>query len=116
MENYTEKVVNHYGDVFYFNAKGKLHRLDGPAVEYSYGTKEWWNNNSLHRDDGPAVEFSNGKKVWWVCNNLHRLDGPALLFLDIQHWYIKHKEYTKSCHNRLVLFYKLEPKFCSLNL
>jgi len=21
---------------------GKYHRLDGPAVEYAYGSKEWW--------------------------------------------------------------------------
>lgn len=30
------------GDVFYNNIKTLWHRLDGPAIEYSDGTKEWY--------------------------------------------------------------------------
>ena len=29
----------------WFNDKGELHRLDGPAIEYADGYKEWWVDN-----------------------------------------------------------------------
>jgi hypothetical protein len=28
------------------------------------GGKEWYLNGNLHREDGPAAEFSNGSKFW----------------------------------------------------
>jgi hypothetical protein len=28
---------------------GKRHRIDGPASEYSDGTKEWWINGRLQK-------------------------------------------------------------------
>ena len=44
----------------------KLHREDGPAIEYADGTKYWWLNGKLHREDGPAVEYADGGKYWWL--------------------------------------------------
>ena len=41
------------------------------------GTKSWWLNNKLHREDGPALEYVNGDKLWYLNGNLHREDGPA---------------------------------------
>jgi hypothetical protein len=43
-----------------------LHRLDGPAVVYADGTKEWWVFGVRHRLDGPAVEDPNGSSDYWV--------------------------------------------------
>ena len=43
---------------------GKLHRVEGPAVEDADGTKEWYLNDKLHRTDGPAVEDADGTKEW----------------------------------------------------
>ena len=54
-----------FGTKFWKNKEGELHRLDEPAVEYSDGSKEWWQNGKLHRLDGPAVEFPNGNKQWY---------------------------------------------------
>jgi hypothetical protein len=48
--------VNVWGDKIWRNSKGKRHRLDGPAAEYSNGHKEWWVGGKRHRTDGPAVE------------------------------------------------------------
>lgn len=45
---------------------GKLHRVDGPAVEYSDGSKEWFLNDTRHRVDGPAIENPNGTKEYWI--------------------------------------------------
>ena len=36
---------------------GKLHRVDGPAIEYSNGTKEWYINGKRHRLDDPAINI-----------------------------------------------------------
>ena len=45
---------------------GKLHREDGPAIEYADGSKHWWLNGQRHREDGPAVECADGSKFWWL--------------------------------------------------
>ena len=50
---------------------GKLHREDGPAIEWSDGSKHWYFNDSLHRKDGPAAECAEELKVWY-------LDGKRL--------------------------------------
>ena len=42
----------------------KLHRKDGPAVEYSNGKKWWYINGLLHRENSPAIEYANGIKKW----------------------------------------------------
>jgi hypothetical protein len=60
---YTVKVDN--GDTrWYLN--GKLHREDGPAVEFACGTKSWCLNGELHRADGPAIEYADGNKSWYI--------------------------------------------------
>ena len=73
-----------------------LHREDGPAVEYSYGTKEWWFNGKRHRKDGPAIEGSNGDKYWYINDKLHREDGPAREWGDgsVQYW-LNNEKYSK---------------------
>ncbi len=47
----------------------KLHREDGPAVEYPNGRKCWYLNDKRHREDGPAVEWPNGEKDWYLKGN-----------------------------------------------
>lgn len=44
---------------------GELHRLDGPAIEYSYRSGEWYQNGKLHREDGPATESLDGIYTAW---------------------------------------------------
>jgi hypothetical protein len=65
MKNYTKKEVNSFGTIRYYNASDKLHRLNGPAIIWAIGDKDW---------------------------------------------YIIGKGYAKRKHNRLVLFYTLEPQ------
>ena len=33
---------------------------------YPNGTKYWYLNGKLHREDGPAVEYANGSKSWYL--------------------------------------------------
>ena len=32
------------------------------------GDKSWWLNGKLHREDGPAIEYANGDKSWYLNN------------------------------------------------
>jgi hypothetical protein len=50
----------------YENEFEELHRLDGPAVQFGSGHKEWWINGKLHRLDGPAIVGSDRTEEWWV--------------------------------------------------
>jgi hypothetical protein len=93
MENYAKREVGEFGSVFYYNSEGKYHRTDGPAIIWSNGGKSWCINDKRHRLDGPAVEFSDGYKDWWLSD----------------------KPYSKSCHNRLYLFFILEPERIDIN-
>ena len=94
MIEYTVK-VNEDGNEdgnkeWYLN--GKLHREDGPAVEWANGNKSWYLNGKLHREDGPAVEWANGYKKWYLNGNLHREDGPACEWADgDKFWYLNGK-------------------------
>jgi len=55
---------NQHKKIWFF--QGKLHREDGPAIEYPNGTKKWYLNGKRHREDGPAVEYPNGTKEWFL--------------------------------------------------
>jgi hypothetical protein len=58
---------------YYLN--GKLHLLDGPAVQFTNGDKKWYQNDLLHRVNGPAIELASGTKEWFQYDKLHRVDG-----------------------------------------
>ncbi len=60
------KITNRYGDIFYKNKEGEHHRLNGPAIIYSDGTKYWMKHGEYHRLDGPAIEYSNGEKEYYL--------------------------------------------------
>jgi hypothetical protein len=50
----------------YQNEKGQFHREDGPAREWTNGSKEWWINDAIRRIDGPAVTCVDSYIEWWV--------------------------------------------------
>lgn len=58
--------INKYGDRFWYNQQDQLHREDGPAAEYTNGTKSWFLDGQSHREDGPAFEGADGSKAWWL--------------------------------------------------
>ena len=33
---------------------------------YLSGNKIWWLNGKLHREDGPAIEYANGDTFWYL--------------------------------------------------
>jgi hypothetical protein len=54
------------------------------------GSKSWWLNGKLHRLDGPAIEWVDGSEAWWVngkrCQT--KEEHAKLAFL----WMTKHTE------------------------
>jgi len=101
--------INEDGTKVYTNLKEKYHRLNGPAIEWKNGDKEWWEEGKKHREDGPAIEWSNGSKFWYIEGKLHRTDGLAAEFANgNKYWYIldkllKEKEFN-SWINRIKAF------------
>ena len=99
MEEYKVEVFDNGDKRWYQN--GKLHRLDGPAIEYANGDyKVWYRNDNYHRLDGPAIEYANGDKYWCRNGKLHRDDGPAIEYANgIKRWYIDDNNLTEEEFN-----------------
>jgi len=96
--------IDKYGNKYYFKDKEMtmVHRLDGPAIEYSNGNKYWFVDDKCHRLDGPAIEWSNGTKLWYVDDKCHRLDGPAIEWSNgTKLWYVDDKQLTEEEFNAL---------------
>ncbi len=94
----------------YKNELGQLHRTDGPAIEHSDGTKEWFINGLRHREDGPACEDSSGYRVWWVNGKCHREDGPAVEFdSGYKEWWLNGLNYySEERYNEDIIEMKLK--------
>ena len=57
---------------------GKLHRDDGPAIEWADGYSAFWREGKRHRDDGPAIEYPNGYREWWRDGVQQRAPGSRV--------------------------------------
>jgi hypothetical protein len=62
--------INDEGTIKFYDEERRLHRLDGPAIEWLDGTRMWCEHGLFHRLDGPAIEFFDGSKEWFVKGNL----------------------------------------------
>jgi hypothetical protein len=62
--------IDREGTKRWYDSNGKVHRDDGPAVEYANGYNAWYQHGNCHRDDGPAMEWVSGRKFWYL-NNKH---------------------------------------------
>jgi hypothetical protein len=91
--------VDDYGTTYWFAGSGaerKLHRLDGPAVEYTTGSRAWFQNGQWHRLDGPAVEYADVFRAWYQNGLRHRLDGPAVEYADgSREWWLNDVQHTE---------------------
>ena len=100
MIEYTVKVYD--SGTKFWHLDGKLHRTDGPAIEWSDGAKSWWLDGKLHRTDGPAVVRNSGAEYWYLNGKLHRTDGPAIEDSGgTKYWYLDGKELTEEEHRKV---------------
>lgn len=79
--------INEDGSIFYY-VNDKLHREDGPAIEWWTGSIEWYKDGILHREGGPAEDHVIWDK-WFYNGELHRIDGSALNlhYANEYHWF-----------------------------
>jgi len=93
----TYKVTVEYGTTKWYDFEsGKLHREDGPAIEWANGDKRWYRDGKYHREDGPAIEYANGDKRWYRDGKLHREDGPAIEWADgTKRWFLNGVQLTE---------------------
>jgi len=95
--------INEFGNRFYYDKMGRIHREDGPAVEFSGGSKEWWIDGRMHREDGPAYEGADGACAWKQNGLYHRLDGPAIIYSNgHKEWWIEGVRITEEEFNMRV--------------
>lgn len=96
------RTVDASGTIRYHNAAGEPHHEDGPAVEYTDGTKHWYVNGKVHREDGPAIEFSNGDYQWYNNGERHYEGGPALCFIGKYEYWLNDKKYSKTAYDLVI--------------
>ena len=74
MSEEVRREVDAYGTVRYYNKDEKLHRLDGPAIKYANGDKEWWIDGRFYRTE----------KEWEkaLCPSIEEV---AAMFKEVQH-------------------------------
>lgn len=58
--------IDKNGDERWYNDKGQLHRIGGPAIKCRHGYEEWRQNGLLHRLHGQAIVWTNGDEEWWI--------------------------------------------------
>lgn len=105
----SRRVIDEDGNIVYLDMYDKPHRLDGPAVEYPNGDKEWYFHGELHRLDGAAAISHRGDKAWYVSGKKHRLDGPAIEVVNGERqWWIRGVKKTEEEFNRIVEHVRVE--------
>lgn len=110
LERFFDQVHRQDATVYHMR-NGVAHRVDGPAVEYENGDKEWFLYGERHCTDAPAIEslherfeawYCHGERhrvggpavtslkgtEWWFRGKLHRTDGPAIEDYHARHWYV----------------------------
>lgn len=51
-------------------------------IEYLSGARHWFLNEKRHRIDGPAIEWHDGTKEWWI-NNIKVSEEQYKLYINI---------------------------------
>jgi hypothetical protein len=78
----TNPIIDESGTKCWYNSNRELHREDGPAMEFTSGSKVWFKNGKLHREDGPAMEWLDGDKDWYI-NGEIASESEKTLIIDI---------------------------------
>jgi hypothetical protein len=68
------------GKVIRYYLLDTLHRVDGPAVIYSNGTKLWYLHGKLNSVNDQPSRITHEKKEWFHNDVLHRIGGPAVVY------------------------------------
>lgn len=84
----TKKLKIYANGLKHWFKNDRLHRDDGPAVEWPDGTRKWFQNGQYHRDDGPAIEWSDGSRWWFKSGQRLCVDEPAIEWAVGSKWWL----------------------------
>lgn len=79
-------------------------KFTGIAV-FPSGTKKWYKYGKLHREDGPAIEWPDGSVSWYKEGYKHREDGPTYESSTVLTWHLHGQPITPG-----ELFEKMTPE------
>ena len=68
--------------------------IDPIRFRYDEPIRYWDSNSKLHRSNGPAVDFNDGDWVWRLHGKQHRYYGPSDRFSKKYYWFV-HGRYIK---------------------
>ena len=93
--NLTEPVCEqlHDGTVVW-HVRGRLHRVNSPALVFPNGAYQWWHSGFLHRDYGPAVGYYDGRVDWWLWGEYYH---------NIQSWIAANRELSSKQKTAILL-------------
>ena len=93
--------IDHEGNKFYYSDRAMVirHKLNGPAVEWADGDKEWSVNGTLHRGDGPAIMSALNGNKWFLNGREVTEEEHAQLTLTINS---NDKEFNVGVLNALI--------------
>ena len=74
MSEEVRRKVDVDGTVRYYNEEGEKHRLDGPAVEWSNGYKEWYIEGKCYKTEKE-----------WEKARCPSLEEAIKMFNEVQH-------------------------------
>ncbi len=92
---------------FHLNGDSQFHCNNGPAIIYLNGNKEWYQKGKLHRLDGPAIDYNDGLLTeYWVNGVQHtkeEFDNIYRAPLNKVYVYREHPNGIKTTHQNGVL-------------
>ncbi len=90
----TGVIKKYYNHQEWIDLAGERYSSKYICLETYINSKHWFKYDKLHRLDGPAIDYFNGSKQWIVDGLYHRLDGPAIEYsTGARHYYIRNREY-----------------------
>lgn len=83
---------------------------NGLIVSSVDGTKYHYLNDRVHREDGPAIEYLDGvQKMWYLNGQRHRVDGPAYISkYGTKYWYFNGEKVNCNNQKEFERFIKLK--------
>jgi hypothetical protein len=58
--------------------------MDNPRIDLT-GNKRWWSNGKVHRTDGPAIEWPDGHVQWFLNRQGYTFDTWLEMNTDLTH-------------------------------
>ena len=73
-----ELKISRSEDQFWFDEYHNKSREDGPAIIGKSGVKYWYRKGNLHCLEGPAISWPDGYKEYWIDGKFIQVKNPIV--------------------------------------